>query len=325
MAKRMQAPGTGIEKKRKRNLICEPKKDVTMRFGLVVIAVILVGGFIFWKDITGLIKGTKATGVVASIQEEKKNVSASEAWIGGVKVAQKWNMPAVLKEVSGIAYIDNERFACIQDEQGVIYIYNRTSGKIEKEIPFASPGDFEDIALVEGTAWVVRADGKLFEVDMNSGKAKQHSTALTEAHNVEGLAYDKANNRLLLAIKDEEPSGAAYKGIYGFDLSGKTMAKEPVYRIDLEHEIFDAGKGKKAKAINPAALGIHPSTGEIYVTDGPKSRLLIMDNKGAIKELVQLGKTFEQPEGLAFSPEGDLYIANEGNKQPGNILAVTMP
>ncbi|HEV7333280.1 MAG TPA: SdiA-regulated domain-containing protein [Flavisolibacter sp.] len=296
-----------------------------MRFGLLVIVVILIGGFIFWRDITGVVKGTKTTGTEATIIETKKESAENEAWAGGVKVAQKWDMPAVLKEISGIAYMDNERFACIQDEKGVIYIYNHASGKVEKEIPFASPGDFEDIALVEGTAWVVRADGKLFEVDMNSGKAKQHSTPLTEAHNIEGLAYDQANNRLLLAIKDEEPGGAAYKGIYGFNLSGKTLAREPVFRIDLEHEVFASGKGKKGKAIKPAAIGIHPSTGDIYVTDGPKSRLLIMDSKGSIKELVQLGKAFEQPEGLTFSPEGDLYIANEGNKGAGNILAVTLP
>jgi uncharacterized protein YjiK len=163
---------------------------------------------------------------------------------------------------------------------------------------------------------------------MNSGKTNQHSTPLTVEHNVEGLAFDKANNRLLLAIKDEEPNGADYKGIYGFDLATKKLANEPVYKIDLAHELFADGKekkGKKGKAIKPAAIGIHPATGDIYVTDGPKSRLLIMDSNGAIKALLPLGKAFAQPEGLTFSPQGDLYISNEGNKKPGNILAVTLP
>ena len=296
-----------------------------MRFGLLVIIVILIGGFIFWRDIAGVVKGTDVTGTETSVKEIKNENSEYEAWAKGVTIAQKWDMPAVLKEISGIAYIDNERFACIQDEQGVIYIYNHTTGKVEKEVSFASPGDYEDIALVGRTAWVVRADGKLFEVDLNSGKATQHSTPLTQEHNVEGLAYDKANSRLLLAIKDDEPNGADSKGIYGFDLATKKLANSPVYKIDLAHEQFATGKGKKGKGIKPAALGIHPATGEIYVTDGPKSRLLIMDSKGAIKELLPLGKAFEQPEGLTFSPEGDLYISNEGNKQAGNILSVTLP
>jgi uncharacterized protein YjiK len=299
-----------------------------MRFGLIVIIVVLVGGFIFWRDITGVVKGAKSNHTAAVITETKTDRSDNAAWADDIKISQKWNMPAVLKEISGIAYMDGERFACVQDEQGIIYIFNTATGKIEKEIPFAGAGDFEDIAMVGETAWVVRADGKLFEVDMKSGKAVQHNTSLTVEHNVEGLAYDKAANRLLLAIKDEEPSGADYKGIYGFDLATKKLAKEPVYKIDLSHELFADGKGKKGKkgkAVKPSALGIHPSTGEIYVTDGPKSRLLIIDSKGGIKNLVQLDKTFEQPEGLTFSPQGELYISNEGNKQPGNILAVTLP
>ena len=299
-----------------------------MRFGLLVIIVVLIGGFIFWRDISGVVKGTRSNSMEAVIQDSKTDRSDNAAWADGIKIAQKWNMPSVLKEVSGIAYMDGDRFACIQDEQGIIYIYNTATGKIEKEIPFAAAGDFEDITLVGETAWVVRADGKLFEVDVKSGKAAQHNTLLTVEHNVEGLAYDKASNRLLLAIKDEEPGGADYKGIYGFDLATKKLAKDPVYKIDLEHDLFAEGKGKKGKkgkAVKPSAIGIHPSTGEIYVTDGPKSRLLIMDSKGEIKNLVELGKAFEQPEGLAFGPQGELYISNEGNKQPGNILAVTLP
>lgn len=297
-----------------------------MRFGLLVIAVIVIGGFIFWKDITGFVNGPKPNTVVASVQEVRSNDAANEAWGGGVTIAQKWDLPSVLKEVSGIAYIDNDRFACIQDEQGVVYIYNRATGKVEKEIAFGAPGDYEDIALVGEKAWVVRADGKLFEVDMASGKATTHSTPLTVDHNVEGLAYDKTNNRLLLAIKDEEPGGADYKGVYGFDLAGKKMANEPAYRIDVTHEAFASDKGKKkSKSVKPSAIGIHPTTGDIYVTDGPKSRLLIMDKNGTIKGVLQLGKSFEQPEGITFSPSGDLYISNEGNKQPGNILAVTLP
>jgi uncharacterized protein YjiK len=295
-----------------------------MRFGWLVTAVIVVGGFIFWKDISGLVKGSKATATETFRSEGK---AAAKEPSQGIRVAEKWEMPTALKEISGIAYLDKERFACVQDEQGVIYIYNRNTNAVEKEIPFAGAGDFEDIAVVEQTAWVVRADGTLFEVDMTSSKpaGKPYSTPLTVAHNIEGLAYDKAHNRLLVAIKDEEPNGADYKGIYSFDLATKKLATEPVHRIDTKHEVFASEKGKKTKAIKPAAIGIHPATGDLYITDGPKARLLIMDRSGQVKDLLKLGKDFEQPEGLSFSPEGELFISNEGNKQPGNILQVHVP
>jgi hypothetical protein len=41
----------------------------------------------------------------------------------------------------------------------------------EKEISFGAPGDYEELAVVGETIWVLRADGKLFEVNnMNAAK-----------------------------------------------------------------------------------------------------------------------------------------------------------
>ena len=165
----------------------------------------------------------------------------------GVSIAEQWTLPSVLKEVSGIAYLDEQRFACIQDEAGTIYIYNASANKIEKEIAFAGTGDFEDLAIVGNTAWVVRADGKLYEVDLNTAKqtAKEYSTSLTVENNVEGLAYDQANNRLLLAIKDKDAASESYKGIYAFNLANKTFVKEPAHRIDIAHTVFQEKAGGK--------------------------------------------------------------------------------
>jgi hypothetical protein len=51
--------------------------------------------------------------------------------------------------------------------------------------------------------------------------------------------------------------------------------------------------------------------------------LLILDKAGSIKELYQLDQNeFSQPEGISFSPTGDLFISNEGKKEPGNIMRV---
>mgnify|MGYP003577667834 CR=1 FL=1 len=89
--------------------------------------------------------------------------------------------------------MDEQRFACVQDEEGKIFIFNRATGKIEKEIPFAGSGDYEGIALKGNTAYVLRADGVLYEVNMDGAQAslKEHKTVLTVEHNVEGLTYDK--------------------------------------------------------------------------------------------------------------------------------------
>ncbi|MBL7697748.1 MAG: SdiA-regulated domain-containing protein [Chitinophagaceae bacterium] len=240
-----------------------------------------------------------------------------------VTIVQKWDMPAELKEISALCNIGENQFACVQDEVGIIYVYNTADKKIENKIKFAETGDFEGVAFTGDHYYVVRADGLLFEtpLDENPDNTKEYKTSLTVKHNVEGLCYDRENNRLLLAIKDEEPNNPGYKGIYAFDLRKKVFIEEPVFKIDLRHSLFDQSKKKK---VMPSAITIHPKTKEIFITDGPQSRLLIMDEAGKPKHFIELGKKFAQPEGITFDHDGNLFISNEGTKQPGNILQVKL-
>jgi uncharacterized protein YjiK len=248
----------------------------------------------------------------------------------GVTIAKKWEMPKVLTEISGLSYMNEQRFACVQDELGTIFIYNTASSSIEKQIPFAGTGDYEGLAVVTEDIWILRADGKLFEVSsINQEKpvVKEHDTHLTIKQDSEGLCYDKKNNRLLIAIKGAEPDADDYKGIYAFDLSSKKMVQQPVFKIDLLDKIFHQnGPGKKKKTtINPSGITIDPQNGDMYITDGRSPQLLIIDATGKIRSLHQLDNNeFAQPEGISFNTAGDLFISNEGTKQPGNILQVTI-
>lgn len=298
-----------------------------MKLSILISVIVLAGGFIFWKDIQGLVSSDNNT---EKHQHKKKNKKAKDepsTVSSGIEIKERWDLPAILKEISGIAYLDENRFACVQDEEGSIFIYNIASKQIEKKIHFAGTGDYEGITVNGQTAYVVRADGKLFEVNLNGKEdnAREYSTSLTVEQNVEGLCFDAGNNRLLLAIKNDEPGNVNYKGIYTFDLSRKEFKKEPVYKIDLTNEMVKGFGGKKNKSVMPSAIGIHPATKEIYITDGPKSELLILDKSGNMKKLLQLGKEFAQPEGLTFNPQGEMFISNEGTKQPGNILKVGLP
>src|SRR5688572_14876325 len=244
---------------------------------------------------------------------------------GVIKILKKWDLPDVLKEISGIAYIDAKNFACIQDEIGIIYIYNTETGKIEKEIPFAGPGDFEGITLVGNEAYVVRTDGRLYAISDISGDKhviKEYSTPLTAKHDVEGLCYDKNNNRLLLAAKETKPG---YNGIYAFDLASKTLEEKPVLIIDISQIMPGAGEMKKSREIMTSAINIHPVSNDIYITDGRKAQLLIMNKDGKIKNHYVLNSSdFSQPEGISINPAGDIFISNEGVKEPGNILKISI-
>jgi len=49
--------------------------------------------------------------------------------------------------------------------------------------------------------------------------------------------------------------------------------------------------------------------------------LIILNPKGEIEDLIPLDpKIFRQPEGICFSPNGDLYISSEGKGKSGYIL-----
>jgi len=259
-----------------------------------------------------------------TVMEKDSIIATADAVITIVK---KWNMPKGLTEISGLSYMDGQRFASVQDELGKIFIYNVSSSSVEKEISFGAPGDYEGLAVVGEIIWVLRSDGKLFEVtNINAVKpsVKEYSTPLTTKQDPEGLCYDKKNNRLLIAIKGAEPGTENYKGIYAFDLNSKKMDQQPVFKIDLQNKVFGNSSDKKKKnTINPSDISIHPISGDMYIIDGRNPQLLITDASGNIKKLYGLSsKDFAQPEGITFNPAGDLFIANEGTRQPGNIVLV---
>ena len=300
-------------------------------FGLL--AIFTVFAFIFWKDIRSFtgkkpglakVKSEKNDGAEKKSKKNKQEVAM--AFDSSIKIVQKWDMPSDLKEISGIAYVGKNRFACVQDELGKIFIFNTATGEIEKEIQFAGSGDYEGIAIVGETAYIMRADGKLFELkNYSSGKPSlvEHDTHLTAKQDVEGLCYDEKNNRLLLAIKGREPNSKDYKGIYAFDLSSKKIETAPAIKIDLTHNIWSGTKSKNK--IQPSDIDVHPVTGDIYIVDGADSKLLVMGADGTKKKLYQLSNTdFPQPEGMAFNQAGELFISNEGRTGTGNILKISL-
>lgn len=244
-----------------------------------------------------------------------------------IQILQKWELPEILEEISGIAMIDQERIAAVQDEEGIIFIYNLQTSKIESQSKFGGSGDYEGIALVGETAYVLESDGTLYEVvnfKTANGKSKKYTTALHKKYNFEGLAYDLKNNRLLLAIKDKDDNNS--KPIYSFDLKSKKLEKDPVININIKDTIFDPLAQKQShRLLRPSEIGINPLTGDYYILEGVNPKLLILDPQGNLKKLHILNNDqFRQAEGLTFGQNGDLYISNEGKGGMGNILKVSL-
>jgi uncharacterized protein YjiK len=176
----------------------------------------------------------------------------------------------------------------------------------------------------------MRSDGLLFEVSNYTSKTKQsvttYQTIFESKHNVESLAYDEDNNRLLIIAKDRDPKSKRNKGVYAFSLDSKKMAKNPILTIDLKDKSFSEFSTKKVqKTFRPSDIAIHPKTKEFYVLEGVNPKLIILSPQGKVKKIQLLNPDdFQQPEGITFSKDGALYISNEFHATDANILHVLL-
>ena len=71
-------------------------------------------------------------------------------------ISNTWELPEELNEISGIAWLQGNTFACVQDEEGYIFIYDLDQEKITTKIKFAGPGDYEGIAINGEDAYEIR-------------------------------------------------------------------------------------------------------------------------------------------------------------------------
>ena len=214
-----------------------------------------------------------------------------------------YELPGRLKEVSGIAFANDSTLACVEDEHGIIYLYNLNEKKISREIEFASKGDFEDIAIKNDTAYVLRSDGMVTEISnyRSTPQVREFPLQLKKGTEVEGLFYSSANNTLIIASKSRN-------SLYSFALMEGRMIGEPT-NIKTTFEFL------------PSAVAIHPITHEYYILSSVRNSLLITSPQGEVLKAIELRSGyFIQPEGIAFNYSGDLYICNEGRHGKGNIL-----
>lgn len=249
-------------------------------------------------------------------------------------------LPAVLHEISGITAINSSTLACIQDENGVIFLYNITNEKIIRQIYFSYEGDYEGITSVNNTLYILRSDGVIFEVkDFESEKLSRatYVSGVPGGDN-EGLCYNPLNKRLLLGPKAPYSKKGDEKDkryIYGFDTGSKKLIQDPVLIIDLDdienfarqNNLKVPVKNKKGDKKEPdikfriSALGIHPLTNKLYIISGMERLLFVFDNKGRIDFIKWLDPDiFPQPEGITFLKNGDMLISNEGQNKSATLV-----
>jgi uncharacterized protein YjiK len=253
---------------------------------------------------------------------------------------ETFEMPKALEEISGLGLTtDGKYLIAVQDEDGLVFFINKTTGRVEREVEFWKDGDYEGVEVVGEDIFVVKSTGTVYKMPKKDGdyhrdNVEKYNFFLNDENDVEGLAHDAANNRLLLACKAKAGEGANYsrqKGIYSFDLAKMELEETPAYTVSLEQvlaylsstpyyedkdellERFEEDDDELDFA--PSSIGIHPVTGQIYILSSVGKLLMVIDRQGEILHLEKIKKkVHNQPEGLCFDRDGTLYIANEGDK-----------
>lgn len=250
---------------------------------------------------------------------------------------EKYFLPYVLAEISGLSYLDNSVLT-VDDETGRIFIYDFEEKDITHSIAFGKPGDYEGVELVGDTVYVLRSDGDLFKFPYTSEKKivpEKIETELKKKNDTEGIAYSPQKNHLLIACKEspkiQDEDDIEGRAIYSYTMNHDKLSTDPIYTISRDDvynfwtENRDFTYEKNRIKFKPSGIAVHPIDKHIYVLASVGKLLVILDPQGEIIGTYPISsRLLNQPEGICFSPEGDLYISSEGEGDRGYILKFDM-
>jgi hypothetical protein len=242
---------------------------------------------------------------------------------------EKFNMPSSLLEISGIAFRNglSDTIYSIQDEDGKLF---RQGWDVKKQyhMKFGPKGDYEDVAIFNEMVFILKSNGTLYsfpfaEASKNESNLVKETKKLVPKAEYEGMYADPLTNKLYILCKSCEVDKKMKQltgYILDYDAGTDSLRAAGSFNIDLSG--LKSFNSKFKTSLKPAALAKNPKTGEWYVLSSTDKLLLVTDANWKIKEAHKLNSsTFNQPEGMTFDQELNLYISNEGDEvTDGNIL-----
>jgi uncharacterized protein YjiK len=260
------------------------------------------------------------------IPQEKSNTLLGEY---DFEAATQLKLSNSLKEISGLALLNVYEIIAHNDEEGTVYTLKFVNlemtgklklgdGKVQK--------DFEGIAVVERSVYMVASNGVIYKSDHSMKNEiadfKIFKTALKIENDVEGLCYDKSTNSLLLACKNEPGMGKANsRAIYSFDLQRMSLERNPRFVISLKELMQKYG----LKDFAPSGIERNPVNGNFFVLSSNPPSIIELNPLGKILAAVRLNpKVNPQSEGITFLNDGTMLIADEGQKKSGTITFVKL-
>lgn len=230
-----------------------------------------------------------------------------------------------LTEISGIIYYpkDTGVFA-ISDATGSLYKFFPGRDIPIEKWKFGNNHDYEDLQRIDSTFYILSSSGDIMSVKFSKQSPMQVNEFKIqdkEKNEFESLYFDSALHKLILVCKDCKEDKKNTVSTRAFDITSNTFTDGP-YKIDVK-SIYKLMNVKDMK-FKPSAVAINPLTNELFILSSVNKMLVIADRNGNVKQAYALRRSiYKQPEGIAFTPSGNLLISNESAKEgSANILII---
>ena len=227
------------------------------------------------------------------------------------------NLPKELDEISGISFYpkDNSVFAII-DEDGVLFKISLNDPSQIRQWQFDKPRDYEDVVLKDSVFYVLVSNGDVEELRFSGDKIVTNKIGFPNAskkiNEFESLYYDPVAGKMVMMCKSCEEDKKTQISSYYINDSTQGFSNFSV----INAEPISEKLGLPKEHVKPSAAAINPATGELYILCSVNKAMVIEDAKGNLKDVIKLNpEIYKQPEGIAFTPKGDLIISNESHQE----------
>ena len=227
-----------------------------------------------------------------------------------------------MNEISGLAWDKDNFVYAVDDDQGSLFRINLQKDVTVEEWKFGKKNDYEELVLTGNTFYLLSSSGSIvyFPNQLPIAETRTAELSLKGKNEFEILLKDPGEARLLMICKGCKGNKKNKVSVYAFDLASKRFEEEPVATLNVKD--IEERVNEKLGAFKPSGAGVHPQTGEIYVVSSINKLLVVTDRNFSVKEVHKLpAGTFKQPEGICFTPSGDMLISNEAaGEGTANIL-----
>ena len=232
-----------------------------------------------------------------------------------------------LNEISGIFYLKKEdHLIAIADDKKKIYSLTQNGQVSDYYDPELPSQDFEDVIKVDSTVYTLISNGTIVAISKNDAglMSTEYPFWGTGKNDFETLYYDSTARGLIILCKScEVDKGKKLRNAFRFDLLSRQFDKAPFYGIKIQ-EVADVLKDGKVE-FKPSAAAIHPLTNKLYILASSGNLLIIADKMGKIEDAFRLNPAvYPQAEGIAFAPNGDMFISNEAKLGKPTLLKLAI-